>query len=242
VKRAPEAASAPAGLRAVFALVLLAAAGVCVSLALPEWTQLVTALSNDYHPGDAPRVPVLIASVACALGALWVVRRLFRGGRGAFVAGAAVAAGLVVCFVDSRREEPHGRNWAAADKQILEAASAYRERMAKRLQHDHLVPAEQAEWDATLTQALPDPSPARNRWFTRQPYVLLRLGSQHAEPTKLRPGSILLWVSEDRTSFDLSPIGFNQKGDPAHLWDGDGHSLVLTSSFDPFAAATQSTQ
>jgi len=153
----------------------------------------------------------------------------------------AVVAALGLCFVDSRRESPQGRNWAAADKRILDAASTFRERMAKRLQHDHRVPAAQAEWDAMLAQALPDPSPARNQWFIRQPYVLFRLASQHAEPAKLRPGTLLLWVSKDLTSFDLSPIGFNPKGEPAHLWDSDGHSLVLTGSFDPFAAAPEST-
>jgi hypothetical protein len=242
VKPAPEPASAPAALRAVLALVLFAAAAVCVAAALPEWRQVVDALSNDYHTGDPPRALVLIASVGCLVGALWIALRLFRKGRGALPAGVALVAGLVLCFVDSRRESPQGRNWAAADKRILDATSAFRERMAKRLQHDHRVPAEQAEWDAMGAQAWPDPSPVRNRWFTRQSYALLRLGSQHAEPAKLRPGTLLLWVSEDRTSFDLSPIGFNPKGEPAHLWDSDGHSLVLTSSFDPFAAAPESTR
>jgi hypothetical protein len=239
VSTAPEPASAPAGLRAVFGLVVLAVAAVCVASALPEWSQLFAALSNDYHAGDPPRADALTASLACVLGALWIARCLVRKGRGMIPAGIAILAGLVLTFVDSRRESPQGRNWAAADKRILEGASAFRERMARRLQHDHLAPTAEAEWDAMLAQAVPDPSPARSRWFSRQPYALVRLASQHAEPAKLRPGMILLWVSDDRTSFELSPIGFNPKGEPAHLWDADGHSLVLTSAFDPFAAATE---
>jgi hypothetical protein len=225
------AASAPPSLRVAYVLVFLVFAGLGVAVVWPEWAQAWALVAHPYFFGDPPSLLALAASGTGALGSIWMIGRFFRG-KGASLPVSGVVLGCAIAsWVQAICSEPAARTWAAADKQIVEAAAALREQMGRTLT-EKAVPKDDASWTAALANAVKAPSPAR-AGLRAVPYQVVRSDKQGELPGKLVPASLVVWVSPEGFTFEVIPVGFGKDGQVARLSDLQGAPLVLRSSRDP---------
>jgi hypothetical protein len=234
--RSSAAQATPAlALRALYVIVFLAFTALAVGLSAPEWEQAVV-LMRPYHFGDDPSPVALIVSLAAVAAAGVLLRGFARGDK----ASRAVSTVILVCAGTSAlravTDEPKGRNWAAADKQIVDAASALRERMVHALETEGGVPKSATAWNTALNELKQGSSPARTRVFAAVPYEVVELSSPEGVPATLRPGTLLVWVSPAGDAFHLTPVGFDARGRVARLADASGQPLVLTNALSDFDA------
>lgn len=208
-------------LKALHAAVFLGLAAATVALVFPEARQLAFALSAPYHFGSPPSVPALIAGNLAILGAGLLIRQLIRRKRVPLSVSVLILVAFALGLVTPVPPEGSGRSWAAADKEILEAARQVHLAAVQRLQAMGVITME--GWVAPSGF-----SPARNSSFVRVPYqVVFGKGD--------RPGSLEVQLSEDGVSFELEALGFGPDGSVAPLADEKGDPLVLRGTYNPEA-------
>lgn len=220
-------------LRSIYALVFLGLAAAVIGGALPEVQHALFALGQPYHFGAPPRLLPLLAALFAAGGALTVLVAFARRRPAPMPASLAILAGVVLAFFGLRGEVPPGRSWAAADKEILQTASALHRQMVDRLQQQGEVATEETAWREVLQELAKEPSPARGRGFDRLPYEIVKVADKDARPEALVPGQLLVWVAEDGVAFEVRPVGFDASGQVALLPDDKGEPLVLSAIFNP---------
>ncbi len=220
------------GLRAVFALLLVGLAASVVAASLPELSQLAFALVRPYHFGAPPSPWALVGTLLVGVGTFVLLERVIRADRAPLWPVALVVLGVALPTVGllTRDDAPPGRSWAAADGVLLEQGNHLRRTMVDTLRKDGTVPADLEAWQRALDAVTaPTPSPVRDRRFSRVPLRVQRLADRERlpDPADLVPGTYLVWISPERDAFELHPVGFDPRGSPARLTDGQGLPIVL---------------
>ncbi len=222
------------GLRVVYGVVYLGLAAAAVAAALPELSQLLFALSRDFHFGTPPRPAALLGVGLVAVGLGVVILRWSRGGDAPLWASGLVLLAAALPVLGMWREVPQGRSWAAADKAILDVAHLVQRQMVDRLQSEGEVPRALAPWQNVLGEVTKNrASPVLDRSFARVPYALERIPEPNARPQPLRPGTLLVYVAPEGEAFEIYPVGFSPEGDVAPLADEGGNPVVLRGTFNP---------
>ena len=218
-------------LRAVHLLVFAGFAAASIAATHPEWLQLASGLSRDFHPGDPPRWLSLLGSAVAAVGAALLVASFARKRSASLAVSIAILAGAAVALAGLAGATPQGRSWQGADRAIYEAGRALHLAMNNRLQTDAEVPRDLAAWRSAAA-ALP-PSPVRERSFGRRAWEVVPLPSPGEPPRGAAPGSFGFWVSPDGVAFEIHPIGFLPDGGVGRLPGEQGEEIVFRGAFNP---------
>lgn len=235
-KRPPATPPAAPALKIIHALVFLGFAALAIAAASPELTQLWWALSSPYHAGAAPFWPAVLGAAASAAGAAVLAVRLVQRREVALFVSLAILAGLLAALTVNA-SAPQGRSAEAANLALLEVARAVRQQMGAALQKDAAVPADAAAWEAALARAQaekPEARPAvRDRAFRLVPFRVQRVEAEDWAGEGADPGTLGVWISDDRVSFLITPVGLGPAGAPRVLADDRDRPIRLKGVFNP---------
>lgn len=221
-------------LRALYAVVFFGIALSALTAGWPEFEHLLFALSRPYHFGDPPRLLTLSGGLLLAVTVVAVAIQFLRGREIPLYLSAVMLGSALMCLSGLGVEVPRGRNWAAADKQILDVASKVHRQMVEVLQTEAVVPKERQPWLEELQAAAKEaPPPARTRMFLDVPWDVERVEEEDALPELLRPGTLVVYVAPQGEAFQIHPIGFDTSGKVAPLKDDRGRPVILRGTFNP---------
>lgn len=235
-QRPPAAPPAAPALKIVHALVFFGFAALAIAAASPELAQLRWALSSPYHAGAAPFWPALAGAGASAAGALVLAARLVQRREVTLFVSLSILAGLAVALTVNL-SAPQGRSIEAANLALLEVARELRQQMGAALQKDAAVPADAAAWEAALARAQAQKPEARatvrDRAFRLQPWRVVRVEAEDWSGEGAAPGALGVWISADRVSFLITPVGLGSSGVPRVLADDRDRPIRLKGVFNP---------
>ncbi len=223
----------PLALRLIHAAVFLGFAAVAVRAALPEWQHGLFALGRPYHVGTPPLPLLLLGSLLAAAGALGVLVALARRRSAPLVASWLVLGGLGAVLLGSAGQTPPARtSEIAANTTLIQVGQRVQLTMVDQLQSRGEVPVAREPWQQALTAASVAMPQVRTRGFQPVSPQIIEVKEPGARPEPLHPGSLLLTVSPDGASFEISLVGL-QEGQPVVLEDETGAPVVLRGLYNP---------
>jgi hypothetical protein len=223
-------------LRGLHAVVFVGLFAVTCAATWPELVHALRAQKAAYHPGSAPSV---WAGLAFALGAVgvagtlffWLARDEARRWPTLFVLG-----GVGCALASSSAAAPEARSAPGGNLAILSAARALQQAMSQTLHDTRSLSDAPESWRPLVSSQA---SPVHDRRFRRVPFDVVRWPPEAPAPGNARPGTLGIWVSPDKASFQVRAVGFDAQGDPAPLMDAHGQTLVLSGQFLPQMGAGQ---
>jgi hypothetical protein len=234
-----QASSAPPGLKVVHAAVFLFFAGLAVSAASPELAQLRFAASGPYHAGTPPFWPAVIGSALAVGGYAVVLVRLVQKKEVSLFVSGAIGLGLVLALTVNATQ-PAQRSIDGANVALVEIARELQRGLGARLQKDAEVPL---AWDDALAAALnkhaDQPFEGRDRLFRSLKVRTQQVSEARWEGQGAVPGTLGIWVSDDRAQFTITPIGLTLSGQPGLLRDDRDQPIHYRGVYNPDMAGRQ---
>ena len=231
--RSEVGARSPLALRLVHAVIFLGMAGGVLVVSKPEWSHLLHAMNQPFHAGAAPRVPLLVGSVAALVGAVWILGCLLSGRSSSLWASGAILLSIAGTVAGGNgRGLTENRSEEAANLALLRVARRVHLAMVQELQAHGEAPVDPTVWQQALANATPRDDVFRTREFEPLPMRLRWLEADDAKPEPLVPGTLWAYVTPDGIGFSLRMVGL-LKGRPAWLPDDRGQELVLRGLYNP---------
>ncbi len=223
----------PAGLRLVHAVVFLGFASATLAAVHPELIQLWVAWSHDFHPGTPPSVLGVAAGLVAAGGALTLVVFFARGQSAPLWVSGALLGSLLAGLASQGRGAPSRRSPEGANLLLLELGRAVHLKARDRLQQTGEAPTAKLFWDEALTTSMGPERPFHQRWFADVPWKLELLSRAEDFPAAAQPGTLLVFVSEDKATFTITLVGLDEHLAPARLRDRENRPIELKGVFNP---------
>lgn len=232
----PERPRASPALIVIHAAVFLGFAGLAIAAASPELLQLRFAFAGPYHAGSPPFWPSVLGAAIAGGGALVLLWRVVRRQEVTLFVSLSIMVGLAVALTVNF-SAPRQRSADAANVALLEVTRELQRKMGAVLQKDAAVPEGDAAWAAKLAEAIEakpdDASALRDRAFRRLDYAVVRVEQEAWQAEGAAPGTIGVWVSDDRVVFLLTPVGLSGEGKPQVLPDDRGNPIRLRGVYNP---------
>jgi hypothetical protein len=232
----PEPPRASPALKIIHAVVFWGFCALAIAAASPELDQVRFAQRGDWHAGTPPFWPALLGAGLSLGGAVVLgVRLVQRREVTLFVSGSILLGFGVALTVNATA--PSQRSVESANVALLEVARELQRQMGARLQKDAAVPTEPAAWAEGLAEAqkvkADFPPAVRSRAFALQGFATQRVEAEDWEGQGAPPDTLGVWISADRVTFTITPVGISNLGEAVVLLDDLGRPIRLRGVFNP---------
>jgi hypothetical protein len=227
---------ASAALKVVHTLVFLGFTALAIAAAWSELLQLRFALGHPFHSGTPPFWPAVLGAALSAGGAAVLAVRLVQKREVTLFVSLSILLGFFVSL-SVNLSSPSQRSIEAANVAVLELAREVQREMGKVLQKTAAVPTAPDEWSALLAQAekkIADAPPSiRDRSFRLLAPRVALISEEAWQGQGAAPGTLGVWISNDRAQFTVTPVGLSAQGQPQVLPDDQGKPIRLRGVFNP---------
>ena len=231
----PREEKTPIAVRLLHAVVFLAIAAGAVATTRVEWLQLLRCFTGPWHAGSPPFWPAVLGATVSAGGAAVLVLRLAQRRAVTLFVSAAIGVGFLVSL-SVKAGVPARRSVEAANLALLEAARAMHRELGQKLQNEAIASNDLAEWNAALAVGAdglePKGSAFRDRLFRSVPFTV-RFVAAGFDGANTPPGTVGVWLSDDRAEYTVALVGLSPGGQAALLPDDLGQPIKLRGVFNP---------